>query len=117
MTRYALTLEFDGAPYMGLQRQAHGPSVQQSVEEAVFALTGETTGMHAAGRTDAGVHALGMKVVAEGVETAQEEDMLRRQGCDEIQGYLYSRPLVPRDLASWLRQGIQMSRLDAPVLS
>ncbi|NIJ69895.1 EAL domain-containing protein [Xanthomonas sp. 60] len=62
-------------------------------------------------------HALGMKVVAEGVETAQEEDMLRRQGCDEIQGYLYSRPLVPRDLASWLRQGIQMSRLDAPVLS
>lgn len=62
MTRFALTLEFDGAPYMGLQRQAHGPSVQQSVEEAVFALTGETTGMHAAGRTDAGVHALGMKV-------------------------------------------------------
>ncbi|MEG0191697.1 MAG: bifunctional diguanylate cyclase/phosphodiesterase, partial [Stenotrophomonas sp.] len=49
-------------------------------------------------------HALGMKVVAEGVETHQEEDMLRRQGCDEIQGYLYSRPLSPRDLAQWLRQ-------------
>ena len=48
-------------------------------------------------------HALGMKVVAEGVETAQEEDLLRRQGCDEIQGYLYSRPLVPRELAQWLR--------------
>ena len=47
---------------------------------------------------------LGMKVVAEGVETHQEEDMLRRQGCDEIQGYLYSRPLSPRDLALWLRQ-------------
>lgn len=62
MTRFALTLEFDGAPYMGLQRQVHGPSVQQSVEEAAFALTGEVTGMHAAGRTDAGVHALGMKV-------------------------------------------------------
>ncbi|WP_312328575.1 EAL domain-containing protein [Stenotrophomonas sp.] len=50
-------------------------------------------------------HALGMKVVAEGVETEQEEAMLRRQGCDEIQGYLYSRPLTPRDLAHWLRQG------------
>ncbi|QNR99114.1 EAL domain-containing protein [Stenotrophomonas sp. 169] len=49
-------------------------------------------------------HALGMKVVAEGVETAQEDAMLRRQGCDEIQGYLYSRPLVPRELAQWLRQ-------------
>ena len=61
MTRFALTLEFDGAPFMGLQRQAHGPSVQQSVEEAVHAVTGETVTLHAAGRTDAGVHALAMR--------------------------------------------------------
>ncbi|MEY4055687.1 MAG: tRNA pseudouridine(38-40) synthase TruA, partial [Pseudomonadota bacterium] len=62
MTRFALTLEFDGTPFMGLQRQAHGPSVQQAVEEAVHAVTGETVTLHAAGRTDAGVHALGMRV-------------------------------------------------------
>ncbi len=62
MTRFALTLEFDGAPYMGLQRQAHGPSVQQSVEEAAQAITGEQVTMHAAGRTDAGVHAYAMRV-------------------------------------------------------
>jgi tRNA pseudouridine38-40 synthase len=62
MIRFALTLEFDGAPFMGLQRQAHGPSVQQSVEEAAHAITGETVTMHAAGRTDAGVHALAMRV-------------------------------------------------------
>ncbi len=61
MTRFALTLEFDGGPFMGLQRQAHGPSVQQAVEEAVLAITGEETTMHAAGRTDAGVHALAMR--------------------------------------------------------
>ena len=61
MTRFALTLEFDGRPFMGLQRQAHGPSVQQSVEEAAFAVTGEPVTMHAAGRTDAGVHALAMR--------------------------------------------------------
>ena len=61
MTRFALTLEFDGGPFMGLQRQAHGPSVQQAVEEAVFAVTGETATLHAAGRTDAGVHALAMR--------------------------------------------------------
>lgn len=61
MTRFALTLEFDGAPFMGLQRQAHGPSVQQSVEEAVFAVTGEKATIHAAGRTDSGVHALAMR--------------------------------------------------------
>nr|WP_241093448.1 bifunctional diguanylate cyclase/phosphodiesterase [Xanthomonas sp.] len=48
-------------------------------------------------------HALGMQVVAEGVETVQEEALLREQGCDEIQGYLYSRPLPPRELAAWLR--------------
>lgn len=60
MTRFALTLEFDGGPFMGLQRQAHGPSVQQSVEEAVFAVTGEKVAMHSAGRTDSGVHALAM---------------------------------------------------------
>jgi tRNA pseudouridine38-40 synthase len=61
VTRFALTLEFDGGPFMGLQRQAHGPSVQQAVEEAVLAVTGETVTMHAAGRTDAGVHALAMR--------------------------------------------------------
>jgi tRNA pseudouridine38-40 synthase len=61
MPRFALTLEFDGGPFMGLQRQVHGPSVQQAVEEAVLAATGEKAIMHAAGRTDAGVHALGMR--------------------------------------------------------
>ena len=61
MTRFALTLEFDGAPFMGLQRQSHGPSVQQAVEDAAFIVTGERAVMHAAGRTDAGVHALGMR--------------------------------------------------------
>jgi tRNA pseudouridine38-40 synthase len=61
MTRFALTLEFDGGPFMGLQRQVHGPSVQQSVEEAAQAITGEKVTMHAAGRTDTGVHAIAMR--------------------------------------------------------
>ncbi len=61
MTRFALTLEFDGGPFVGLQRQAHGATVQQTVEEAVLAVTGEQVTLHAAGRTDAGVHALAMR--------------------------------------------------------
>jgi tRNA pseudouridine38-40 synthase len=61
MTRFALTLEFDGTPFQGLQRQAHGPSVQQAVEEAAFAVTGEKVTLHSAGRTDTGVHALAMR--------------------------------------------------------
>lgn len=61
MTRFALTLEFDGRPYMGLQRQKHGPSVQQAVEDAAKSVTGEDVTMISAGRTDAGVHALAMR--------------------------------------------------------
>ena len=61
MTRFALTLEYDGAPFMGLQRQPHGPSVQQAVEDAAFAVLGEEVTLHAAGRTDTGVHALAMR--------------------------------------------------------
>jgi len=60
MTRFRLTVEFDGGPFMGWQRQAHGPSVQQAIEEAVETMTGEQVVSHAAGRTDAGVHALAM---------------------------------------------------------
>ncbi|MCU0947791.1 MAG: tRNA pseudouridine(38-40) synthase TruA [Porphyrobacter sp.] len=61
MTRFALTLEFDGTPFFGLQRQAHGPSVQKAVEEAITRITGERATLHSAGRTDAGVHALAMR--------------------------------------------------------
>lgn len=61
MTRFALTLEFDGTPFQGLQRQKHGPSVQQAVEEALFRITGEEVTLNSAGRTDTGVHAMAMR--------------------------------------------------------
>ena len=61
MTRFALAIEYDGRPFMGWQRQAHGPSVQGAIEQAAHGVTGETVAVHAAGRTDAGVHALGMR--------------------------------------------------------
>lgn len=60
MTRFRLIVEYDGRPFMGWQRQAHGPSVQGAIEDAARAVTSETVTVHAAGRTDAGVHALGM---------------------------------------------------------
>jgi tRNA pseudouridine38-40 synthase len=65
MTRFRLTVEFDGRPFMGWQRQAHGPSVQQAIEEAIAAVTGEQAVVHAAGRTDAGVHGLAMTAHAD----------------------------------------------------
>jgi len=60
VTRWRLTIEYDGGPFMGWQRQDHGPSVQQALEEALQRMTGEQAVFIAAGRTDAGVHALAM---------------------------------------------------------
>ncbi|HEY5710638.1 MAG TPA: tRNA pseudouridine(38-40) synthase TruA [Allosphingosinicella sp.] len=60
MTRFRLLIEYDGRPFMGWQRQAHGPSVQQAIEEAIHGIIHEEVTLHAAGRTDAGVHAFAM---------------------------------------------------------
>jgi tRNA pseudouridine38-40 synthase len=59
MTRFRLLIEYDGTGYVGWQRQENGPSIQQAIEEAVFAFAAERPNLAAAGRTDAGVHALG----------------------------------------------------------
>ncbi|MHB1103841.1 MAG: tRNA pseudouridine(38-40) synthase TruA [Devosia sp.] len=62
MPRYRLTLEYDGTPFCGWQRQAGDLSVQQVLEEAIECFAGEVVVTQAAGRTDAGVHALGQVV-------------------------------------------------------
>jgi len=57
MTRYKLTVEYDGTDYVGWQRQDNGPSIQSELEAAVLAFSDEAAVVHGAGRTDAGVHA------------------------------------------------------------
>jgi len=60
--RFKLILEYDGRPFVGWQRQDNGPSVQGSLEDAAFRFSGIRCAAVAAGRTDAGVHALAMPV-------------------------------------------------------
>ncbi len=57
--RFKLTIEYDGAPFLGWQRLADGPSVQGALEDAVEKLTGARSDVIGAGRTDSGVHAAG----------------------------------------------------------
>jgi tRNA pseudouridine38-40 synthase len=57
--RWRITIEYDGRPFQGWQHQPHGPSIQAEIEQAILKFSGETARLHGAGRTDAGVHALG----------------------------------------------------------
>lgn len=59
MPRFKLTIEYDGRPYVGWQRQTTGPTVQECLEQSVFAFSGERVEVAGAGRTDKGVHATG----------------------------------------------------------
>ena len=89
MPRYKLTLEFDGTDYAGWQRQKNGPSVQESVENAVKGYCGETATVHGAGRTDAGVHALAM-VAHVDLRRADRADTVR----DAVNFHLRPAPIA-----------------------
>ena len=94
MPRYRLTLEYDGTPFVGWQRQSNGLAVQQAVEDALFALCGTAVRITGAGRTDAGVHALGQVAHAD-LFRAWRPDVLR----DALNAHLRPHPVVVLDAA------------------
>ncbi|WP_026608494.1 tRNA pseudouridine(38-40) synthase TruA [Methylocapsa acidiphila] len=89
MPRFKLIIEYDGAPYVGWQRQANGFSVQEAVEAALLAISGEPAAARGAGRTDAGVHAKGQ---AAHVDLAKDwrPDRLR----DALNAHLKPEPVA-----------------------
>jgi len=89
VTRWKLIIEHDGRPYVGWQRQANGASVQQEIEEAITKFSGETVRLHAAGRTDAGVHALG-QVAHFDLERPTEAKTVR----EALNHYLRPQPIA-----------------------
>ena len=94
MPRYRLTVEYDGRPYNGFQAQAGQPSVQASIERAVKAFSGETLRLHAAGRTDAGVHATG-QVVHIDLEKPWRPEVVR----EAVNAHLIPEPIAVIDAA------------------
>jgi tRNA pseudouridine38-40 synthase len=89
MPRYKLTIEYDGGPFVGWQRQENGRSIQQAIEEAILAFSGETVVVKGAGRTDAGVHALG-QVAHIDLGRAWPTDTIR----DALNAHLRPAPVV-----------------------
>jgi tRNA pseudouridine38-40 synthase len=92
VARYKITVEYDGGPFVGWQRQETGPSIQAALEDAVFAFTGERVHVQGAGRTDAGVHARGQ---------VAHFDLAREQPIESVRGAMtfHLRPhpiVVPR---------------------
>jgi tRNA pseudouridine38-40 synthase len=89
MPRYRITLEYDGAPFVGWQVQATGPSVQGVVTAAITAFCGEQVTLQGAGRTDAGVHALG-QVAHFDLAGAPDADTVR----DALNAHLRPHPIA-----------------------
>ncbi|HSZ74927.1 MAG TPA: tRNA pseudouridine(38-40) synthase TruA [Rhizomicrobium sp.] len=90
--RYRLTIEYNGGPFVGWQRQENGPSVQGALEDAVFKLSGERVNVAGAGRTDAGVHARG-QVAHFDLEKEFAVDKVR----DALNYYLKPAPVAVLD--------------------
>jgi tRNA pseudouridine38-40 synthase len=89
MPRYKLTIEYDGAPFVGWQIQANGLSVQRVLTEAMAAFAGERVTVSGAGRTDAGVHAIG-QVAHVDLAKAWDTDTVR----DALTAHLRPHPVA-----------------------
>lgn len=89
MPRYRLLIEYDGRPYHGFQAQAGLASVQGSIERAVKGFCGQTLRLHAAGRTDTGVHATG-QVIHLDLEKDWKPEVVR----DALNAHLVPEPIV-----------------------
>ena len=89
MPRYKLLVEYDGGPYAGFQAQANLPTVQGALEAAIYAFSGETLRIAAAGRTDTGVHAAGQVVHVDLAKT-WKPDTVR----DALNAHLVPQPVA-----------------------
>ena len=90
MARFKLTIEYDGTPFVGWQRQTNGLAVQEVIETALHAVSGETVRIRGAGRTDAGVHATAQIAHADLTRRAWRPDVLR----DALNAHMRPHPVA-----------------------
>jgi tRNA pseudouridine38-40 synthase len=94
MPRYRLTVEYDGGPFCGFQAQAALPTIQGEIERAILAFSGEATRIHAAGRTDTGVHAAGQVIHVD-----LSRDWPARVVMNAVNAHLVPAPIAVLDAA------------------
>jgi len=87
--RFKITIEYDGSGFVGWQAQDNGPSVQEEIEKAIQGFSGESVRLTAAGRTDAGVHALGQVAHFD-----LEKDMTAYKVMAAVNAHLKEAPVV-----------------------
>ena len=90
MARFKLTIEYDGTPFVGWQRQTNGLAVQEVIEAALHAVSGEMVRLRGAGRTDAGVHATAQVAHADLARRAWRPDVLR----DALNAHMRPHPVA-----------------------
>ena len=89
MHNYKIVIEYDGTNFVGWQQQENGQSIQSTLQEALFKLTGENIIIFGAGRTDAGVHAYG-QVASFNLNKKIEIDVIR----DGLNQHLRPQPIA-----------------------
>lgn len=105
MKQFQLSIDDFGTGYAMMQQLRRVPATELKIDRPFVqdALTDARASVIVQKTIELG-HGLGMRVVAEGVETPRHLDLLKRHACDVAQGYLFSRPLTLPDLLAWLRE-------------
>jgi EAL domain-containing protein (putative c-di-GMP-specific phosphodiesterase class I) len=103
MKQVQLSIDDFGTGYSMMQQLRNVPATELKIDKSFVQNMHDSPSDRVVVRKTIEIgHELGMKVVAEGVETQEQLDFLRANGCDTAQGYLFSRPLPPKELLSWL---------------
>jgi len=99
-----LSIDDFGTGYAMLQQITNIPATELKIDKSfVHEMISNDRGRIMVLKTIELGHELGMQVMAEGVETREQLELLRGYGCDSVQGYLFSRPIPAKDIASWLK--------------